>query len=122
MAFESTLQTFSTYAAGADLTGAQFRFVKIAADKIVLCGDGERAAGVLQNNPKEGEAAIVGFSGITKVFVGAVDMLVDAEVATGANGLAITAATADNILGQLTEATTASHVGTMFIQYNGVKA
>lgn len=122
MAVESTLQKFSMFAAGADLTAAQFRFVKISAGTIVLCGAGEQAAGVLQNAPKQGEAAIVGFSGISKVMVGGTDVAQDAEVATLANGLAGTAASGNAILGQMTEGGTKSTLGTLFLQFQGAKA
>ena len=122
MAVESSLKTFSIFPAGADLTAAQFRFVKIAAGKIQLCGAGEHPAGVLQNAPKLGEAAIVGFSGISKVMLGSVAVAVDADVASLANGLAGTAVSGKVIAGQLAEGGTKDTLGTLFIQFKGAKA
>lgn len=122
MAVSSTLQCFSIYAAGADLSGAQFRFVKIVAGKIQLCDAGDHAAGVLQNAPKLGEAAIVGFSGISKVMVGGTNLAADAEVTTLANGLAGTATATNAILGQNTEGGVKNTLATMFIQFQGIKA
>lgn len=57
-----------SYAAGADLSTHQFKFVKVSAtDTVTLCGANERGVGVLQNKPESGEAAQVMQLGVSKV-------------------------------------------------------
>jgi len=57
---------YHTFVAGEDLTDAQYHVVKISgfdsaanAPKVALCGDGEKMCGILQNDPDDGEAALV---------------------------------------------------------------
>jgi len=60
------------HAAGADLSANQFKAVKFDANgDIVLCGAGERAVGILQNDPVSGEAAEIEESGYAKMIYGA---------------------------------------------------
>lgn len=54
--------------AGADLTAKQFFYVKLnSSGKVVVCGAGESAIGVLQNTPNSDEVAIVRTFGPTRV-------------------------------------------------------
>lgn len=77
-----------TLIAAADLTGKQFYAVKIDSNgKAALCGAGERASGVLQNNPNAGEAGTVRISGITKMKAGG-SITAGALVAADANAKA----------------------------------
>ena len=73
--------------AGEDLSGAQYRFVKLdAARDVVRCtAITDRPIGVLQNDPTEGEEAEIMVTGRSKVVAdGAI--LVDAELGTSADG------------------------------------
>lgn len=87
MAGENTLLC-KTYVAGADLTAKQYKFVKLSdANTVVLAEDGERAIGILQNDPYEGEAANVAIEGISKLVVGAAGIAtIQAFVASDAHG------------------------------------
>lgn len=93
MAFEEVLQSF-TMEAGADLSGHQYRFVKVTGDKTVGPCDtaGELAVGVNQGDVSNvGEAVQVGFHGISKVSASAA-IAAGALVATTTGGQAVTAA------------------------------
>ena len=58
-----------THAAYIDMQSGQFTFVKLAADKTVTMCDtsGEAMCGILQNNPKSGENAVVRHLGCSKL-------------------------------------------------------
>lgn len=78
MAIELRGMTIPGLVAGEDLSGAQYRFVKLDAQgAVVKAGLGELSIGVLQNKPKTGEAAEVwGCGSVSKV-------VADAAVAVG---------------------------------------
>jgi hypothetical protein len=62
-----------TFTAGADLSGAQYKFVKIdPADGDVVVADAttDRPVGVLQNDPEAGQAAEVTITGGSKLVAG----------------------------------------------------
>lgn len=102
MAKEEQLRSI-TLAAGADLSAKQFYFVEVnSSGAAVLAGDGENAVGVLQNDPTSGNAATVGFFGVTKVKAGGT-VTAGGFVASDTNGKAVTAATGDIILGTFLE-------------------
>lgn len=94
-----------SYPAGADLSGSQYRFVKLnTSGQVVACSVvGERALGVLQNNPDAiGRAATVCVGGQTKVrFAAAVNPGV--AIATNASGDVAAALTTNNVLGTVVE-------------------
>tara|TARA_Y100001938_G_scaffold150907_1_gene244308 strand:+ start:4879 stop:5265 length:387 start_codon:yes stop_codon:yes gene_type:complete len=71
MATQESL-TCITLEAGADLSGDQYKMVKLSAAKtIVLCSNATDApVGVLQNKPGSGEAATVAVSGACKLLAG----------------------------------------------------
>jgi hypothetical protein len=85
-----------SFAAGADLSAAQYRFVKLgAAGTVTLCAaETDRPIGVLQNRPTTGQLATVCVDGVTKVQADEV-LTTGVEVTTSADGQAITDATAD---------------------------
>lgn len=58
--------------AGESLTADQFTFVKVSADNTVVgCGTlGERALGILQNDPASGAEAAVMVAGVSKLVAG----------------------------------------------------
>lgn len=100
MAYEEALKSI-TRVAGADLTAAQYRFVKgNGANGVIRCGTaGEKALGVLQNDPIQGEAATVAIdTSTTKVVAGGV-IAQDAEVTTDNEGRAVAAAAGNFVLG-----------------------
>lgn len=100
MAFEEVLQSF-TMEAAADLSGEQYHFVKVTAEKTVGVCDaaGEAALGVNQGNTDAaGNAVQVGFHGISKVEASAAISAGDL-IATTAAGLAATATTGQTVLG-----------------------
>lgn len=68
MAVENPIGTF-TAQAGASLSNRQYRFVKFTgAGLIDVCNAATNiACGVLQNNPDNGEAAVVAYAGYTKI-------------------------------------------------------
>lgn len=89
-----------SFNAGADLTGKQFFFVKLdASGDVVLAGNGERAIGVLQNDPAQDEAASVRLEGISKVVSGAAVTLPNL-IGSDAAGKAVPAASTDQTLGE----------------------
>ena len=75
--------------AGADLSDKQFYFVKVDGnDEFVLCSAiTDRAFGVLQNNPEQGQEANVQTIGNTKI-VGTVALSLDDVVAPATTGKA----------------------------------
>jgi len=87
--------------AGADLSSAQFTFVKMnTTDRtVVAAGNGDAAFGVLLNDPASGEAATVVTHGRVIVEVGTGGLTAGDSVGVDANGEAVTAATSDVIVG-----------------------
>jgi hypothetical protein len=59
--------------AGEDLTEGQFCFVKKDSSDglIYYCGDGERALGILQNKPDEGQVCSIAVAGCSYLTMGA---------------------------------------------------
>lgn len=96
MAFSNSLQTFSA-PAGADLSASQYRFVTMSAGTVVLAGDGADAIGILQNTPVSGEAAEVGYSGVSKLSADAA-FAIDAAIASSADGQGKTATSGNRVL------------------------
>lgn len=98
MSTENQLKSV-TLLAGADLSAAQHKFVKLSADRtVVLAGDGELGVGVVQDNANStstGIAITVGYEGISKVKVGANAITANMIVKSDANGLADEAATGE---------------------------
>lgn len=90
MAAEESLKSFSAVA-GADLSGVanQYKFVKLNANRqVILCAAAtDVPVGVLQNRPGNGEAATVGYHGITKVQADAA-LSAGAQIGTSADGQA----------------------------------
>lgn len=80
--------------AGADLFESQFRFVKLNSDgEVIAVADAnDDPYGVLQNAPREGEAALVCLVGITKL-VSSATLAPAATVGTSANGRAASGGT-----------------------------
>lgn len=118
MAYESVLTKISLEAA-ADLSAKQYFLVKVDANgKAALCGDGENAVGVLQNDPDIGEAAAVATAGITKVECGGV-ITTGGLVACNADGEAVAAASGDYIIGVALETGADGRIISINLDKNG---
>lgn len=98
MAYEAPLLCYSGVKAGADLSAstAQYKFVKWSADRtVVLCAaTTDIPCGVLQNTPADGDAATVGFLGVSKV-QGDADLTFGNEIGTSGDGQAAAYTAAD---------------------------
>jgi hypothetical protein len=107
-------QVRETYVAGADLRERQFRFVTVgAAGAVAATGAGLKADGVLLNDPNTGEAATVAVFGRVIVEVGTGGVTAGAEVASGANGVAVAAASTAIRLGKALETGVAGQLVTV---------
>lgn len=92
-----------TLPAGADLSTHQYKFVEInSSGKVALVADDGHADGVLLNDPKADEAAIVGIGGVLKVKCGAA-VTRGGDVSSGANGAAKNTDTSAAVLGTALE-------------------
>jgi len=121
MAIEvNTGQDIGFMTAAADLSGSQYRIVKVTADKQVNLGSsaGETVLGVLQNDPKSGEAALVRTGGVSKVVAGGTLSAGD-KVQTDANGAAITALTGDFTVGQVLIGAASGEIATILVSPSG---
>jgi len=89
-----------TLLAGADLSAKQFTAVDVNSSgaAITVTGAGARAVGVLMNKPTSGQAATVATMGVVKMVAGAT-VAAGANVQADAAGDAITAASADHVIG-----------------------
>ena len=94
-----------TFVAGEDLSAAQFKFVTLESDGQVDLADaaGENAIGVCISGGTAGKAVTVCVSGSVMVEAGGV-IAAGAQVQTGADGTALTAAAGDVVLGYAREA------------------
>lgn len=110
-----------TFEAGADLTAAQFKFVKLdgtvgptGCPRVVVCAaDTDLPAGVLQNDPKVvGEGADVMITGETKVQADAALATVGVLIGTSADGQADakSAGTASYIVGYVSKTASGANV------------
>jgi len=78
----------ATFPAGADLSSSQYRFVKMSGASVVgAAAITDRPIGVLQNDPTQGEEAVVTISGGTKI-VSAAALAAGNSIFTAANGTA----------------------------------
>jgi hypothetical protein len=82
----------ASFTAGADLSSAQYKFVKLDADGnvVVAAATTDRPIGVLQNDPASGEIAEVTIAGGTKVKAGG-SVTVGNPLFTSASATAVTA-------------------------------
>jgi hypothetical protein len=101
--------------AGADLSTAQFTFVKMnTTDRtVVAAGNGDAAFGVLLNDPESGEAATVVTHGRVLVEVGTGGLTAGDSVGVDANGEAVTAASSDVIVGVCVDGASAGERATI---------
>lgn len=92
MAYGSTNEIQITgLLAGADLSSKQYYFVKMAstAGEVVACSaTTDHAIGILQNDPADGEAALVKAIGVSKVVCASTAVTVGSDVGWSAEGQA----------------------------------
>ena len=95
MSFDNVNHHALSRVAGADLSAAQYKAVKLnSSGAAVLAGAGEFAIGILQNNPASGVAAMIATVGaISKAKAGG-SITAGATVAVNASGLLVDAAEA----------------------------
>ena len=96
-AFEKTLK------AGEDMSTKQYYIVQLAVDGDLELGEGatDLLVGVLQNKPKENEAALYRFLGTAKVKAGVGGAAVGDKITSDASGTAIVTTTdKDTIIGK----------------------
>jgi hypothetical protein len=103
--------------AGADLSGKQFRCLKVTADETVNIATvaGENILGVLQDKPLAGSPCDIMVLGVTKLIAGAGDLAAGANWESAADGSGITAATAKTGLGTVLIGATAGKLATVTI-------
>lgn len=89
-----------TLPAGADLTGSQFKFVKISSGAVVLGAAGNDCVGVLLNKPNTGEAAEVQTGGVAKVQADVALATTGTKVMCSADGQAAVATSTNHVLGR----------------------
>lgn len=89
MAYEQPLFVLAGLKAGADLSGKQFRFVKLdsSGDAVVCSGATDIPIGVLQNKPTSGQAVEVMAIGISKI-EGDADLAIGDMIGTSSDGQA----------------------------------
>lgn len=94
MAYEGPMKMLEGVVAGAglSLTSAQYKFVKLSADRTVVLCDAltDAPVGVLQAPAKEGEAVLVAYMGVTKVKLAAGAPAANDIIGTDADGQALT--------------------------------
>lgn len=108
--------------AAADLSGAQFRAVKIDANgQVALAGDGEVFDGILQNKPALGEVAHVMTSGVSKIIGSDANPASTGDlIASDANGKLRTAGVGDETGGRCVAGTSTDLLGSAILGYKGV--
>ena len=111
MAYSSDYFTIPGKLAGADLSSSQYKIVKFAstAGEVVLASAAtDNIAGVLMNDPADGEVAEVAYLGIAKVQCEA-SQSEGAWVAASTTGRAKVTSTAnDDVVGKLLKASTSA--------------
>lgn len=97
-----------TAPAGADLSASQYCFVDINSDgeAVLQATSGGDAVGVLQNKPKEGEAALIAVVGVTPLKISAGVTAGGYAAATVTTGAARTATSTDRRLARFLETNT----------------
>lgn len=94
--------------AGADLSAAQYRFVKLDGANVVLCAaTTDIPLGILQNDPEEGEHAEVMISGVSPLASVTAGLALGAKVATNAVGRGQAAVSTQHVVGQVLKAASA---------------
>ncbi len=105
MATEGIISSIPGLTASADLSALQYRFVTMSgADTVNVSGVSESAIGVLQNKPTSGQAANVAAVGSVSKITASAAIAAGVNIATAANGKAVTAGAGVDVVGQAIEA------------------
>jgi hypothetical protein len=119
MATENCLESI-TLVAAADLSGSQFRVATVNASGLAARAVAtDVAMGIIQNKPAAGQAATVGYRGVSKAVYGG-NVTAGARVTSDANGLVITAGVGDSALGLALVSGVANDIGSVLIGAAGV--
>lgn len=110
MAYELNTEVLGTLLAGADLSGSQYKFVKMSGATVILAAvAGEKILGVTTQKPVSGDVAEVVVEASAVPIQAGAAFAAGAYLMTDATGRAITAATTGStIVGQALEAATAA--------------
>lgn len=117
MSTELNLVTLTSIA-GADLSASQYRFVEqSSAGAVTVCNAaGEKALGVVYNDPANGQAATIAYGGIARVVAGGAITIGNA-IATDNQGRAVAATTGQTILGEaMSAASTAGEIVSVLLR------
>jgi len=120
MAWTNSLYAIPGIETDEDLSGSQFRFVRVTgANQVgVIAADTQAPIGVLQNAP-DGSTSSIGANimaiGVTKLVVGAGDLTAGQEVTIDANGLGINAGANTRVYGICLESADAGEIATVFV-------
>lgn len=113
MSYENDTRDDITCHANSDLSGAQYRGVKIVGANangsplVDIAGAGDDVVGILQDRPSQGMCCKVRGAGISKMVASAA-MVLPAKIACDATGKAKLAGANSNIVGNLLQASTAA--------------
>lgn len=116
MAYEEAGKVI-TLPANADLSANQYAFVVVnTSARVALASNGADAIGVLVNDPAAaGRPAAIQIDGVAKLKVGSGGLTMGDNVAADTNGVAITAATGDAILGKALETVAAGGIASVLL-------
>ncbi|HPA76840.1 MAG TPA: DUF2190 family protein [Deltaproteobacteria bacterium] len=98
----------ATITAGSDLSGLQYYVVALHDGNRAI--NGHEACGILQNKPKTGEAALVGYVGLMKYRAGGA-ITQGNKLAVDSNSTMIKAASGDLIKGEALNTVTSGSIG-----------
>ena len=107
-----------SFTAGADLSLFRYRAVRLSADNTVNVASNITAStflGVLDNDPKSGEAAAVVVEGLTRIAAGG-NITAGAVISHNASGFAVASASGSVIIGRALEAGAAGQIISALIQ------
>lgn len=123
MAIQNVIQSITREAEN-DLSAKQYYAVElVASNKCDACdGQGELAAGILQNEPEAGEAADIAVLGMTKAITHDTGIAVNSELTTDANGKLEVASAGDYVVAIALEGASAEDdVISVLLVHHGVK-
>ena len=120
MAYDQPGLKLGVLIAGADLSAAQFMFVKVhASGRVVKCDtQGEEADGVLYNKPTSGQPAELCGSRVAKVVCGA-SVTAGDKVMTDSAGKAITATSNNYNIGKALAGGASGEIIPVLLKMNG---
>lgn len=97
MAYEIPVLNLS-FKAGEDLSGAQYRAVKLQEGKVFLATVDDTPIGILQDKPKIGQGCAVMVYGVSKAIYGA-QITAGQKLTSGQGGAVVPASSGDSVIG-----------------------